>query len=304
MKVLTKVALGGLINRLPDNAQLFPQQKQTDYLATQFIGEEIVWDSEYMHYKHGDPIEVSQWLQSFGIEKEFDSEFVIASVIELLMKFRSEGKEKFFEINDQVFKRAFHEQAEETQYNDLFKLPLRGEEVMSTFGSGDPIPLGYAQHADLAFYISRNEQDFSRFDGEIEVLERMHLHVPYAEAELDEHLEAFVGMPCNFDGKLGTVEEAGVITIFKMDAVGAEAKQAAYMGMLSACAMAPVERRHPRVEVIDGNFFVYITVKGRLAFAVEIEPTDFVEGCGVVEQFESSAAWVEDLRQKRAFLPK
>ncbi|MCY9861164.1 hypothetical protein OTK49_01295 [Vibrio coralliirubri] len=304
MKVLTKVALGGLINRLPENVQLFPKEAQTEYLATQFIGEGVVWDSEYMHYKHGDPVEVSEWLKTFGIDKSFSPEFVIASVIELLMKFRHEGSEKFFELDGNVYKRAFHKYAEETQYPDLFKLPLRGEEIMSNFSSMPSFRMGYAQHADLAFYISRNPQDFSRFDDELEGRELMHLHVPYAEAELDEKLEAFIGMPCRFDGKDGVVQDAGVITLFKMDAKGAEAKQAAFMSMVSACAMAPVERRHPRVEVIDDNFYVYITVKGSLAFAVEIESTDFIEGQGVAEDVQSSAAWVEDLRPKRSFLPK
>ncbi|MBU2895677.1 hypothetical protein [Vibrio hepatarius] len=71
--------------------------------------------------------------------------------------------------------------------------------------------------------------------------------------------------------------------MFKMDAKGVEAKQAAHMGMLSACAMIPTTKRHPRVGVIDSNFFVYITVKSKLAFAIEVEPSDFVEGKGVPE---------------------
>lgn len=296
VKVLTKVALGGLVNRPPQNVELHLEDKHKEYLSTQFIGESDVWDSEYMHYKHGLPSIVTEWLQGFGIDKSFDSDFVIASVIDLVMKFRSEGEEKFFEKDGSVYKRALHRSAKETQHSDLFKIPLRGDEVRW----GEPSKLlGYAEHEDLCLYISRNAQDTSVFENPISENEDMILHVPYVEANFEEVISEFEGMSCSYDGKEAKIGEAGVITMFKMDAKGAEAKQAAYMGMLSACAMIPKTKRHPRVEVIDSNFFVYITVKSKLAFAIEVEPSDFVEGQGVPEHFESKDSWVEDLTKAK-----
>lgn len=296
MKVLTKVALGGLVNRVPQNVKLHLEDKHKEYLDSQFIGEEDVWGSEYMHYKHGLPNIVTEWLKGFGVNKSFDSDFVITSVIDLVMKFRKEGEEKFFKMEGSVYKRALHRSAKETQHADLFKIPLRGDEVRW----GEPSRLlGYTEHQDLCLYISRNAQDTSIFENQINEAELMVLHVPYAEATLEEVVGEFEGMSCSYDGKDAEVGEVGVITMFKMDAVGAEAKQVAYTGMVSAGAMLPETIRHPRVEVIDSNFFVYITVKSKLAFAIEVEPSDFVEGKGVPEHFESKDSWIEDLTKAK-----
>ncbi len=295
MKVLTKTALGALVERTPDDVNLHMEKSHVDFLNAQFKGCDAVWDSEYMHYKFGDPGVVSSWLKEFGFDKEFglETEFVMAAVIELLMKFKEPAAERIFSKNGETFKRALHEGAYETTDSDIFTIPLFGEikEFKSEFSGG----LGSftTEHEDLKIYISNHLQPFDKFNGELSRTFTMDLHVPFAEAELEESLDEFKGMKATVLGEDCEVSEAGVITKFKIDCKGAEARQAAFIGMMvSACMSIPTEKRHKRVEVIDGNYYVYITIRDNLAFAVEIETEDFVEGKGRVDDVVSAASYV------------
>lgn len=285
MKVLTKVALGALINRLPEGVHLRLEDKHNQYLASEFIGEPTVWDSEFTHYKHGRVEEVEAWLKSFGFNKSFDqsSQFVIASVLELIVKFQKEAKQKFFKHNDVVYKRSFHDTARETNVDGLYEVSLRGEKI--DFITHTDL---YRENEDLKFYVSRELVPFDVFKNDIYVTHLMDLHLPDVDAELEEDVPVFKGMGVNYFGSDQTVGSAGVITKFTLDSKGAEAKQAAYMTTFSSCCGIPrAETRHRRIEVIDAAFVVYITYKGELAFAVEVEPSDFVQGDGEVEEFSS-----------------
>jgi len=230
-------------------------------------------------------------LSQFGVSKKLDpsSEFVIASILDLVLKFRDEGKPKFFDHGGEVIRRSYHPSANETSYDDLFEIPVRGNPVSMPSGK----LIGYAPHASLRVFISRSPQDLTRFDKAIEGTHRMELHLPYAEAVFEESIESLAGVPAIFDGKDGDVGETGVFTKFKIDAQGAEAKQAAFMSIATASLGMPRQVRVPRVEVIKSNYFVYITVSEKLAIGLEVEPSDFVAGDGIVERFASRPSFIK-----------
>ncbi|MDK9790640.1 hypothetical protein [Vibrio sp. D431a] len=283
MRVLTKVALGALINRSPKGINMFLEEKHMQYLSGEVIGSPQVWDSEFLHYNHGAPCEIELWLKQFGIEKGFDpaAKYVVASVLDLVVKFMKDAKEKFFERDGGIFKRSLHENAFETNIDGLYQILLKGKPSEIIQGYHD-------EHKNLKMYVSKDEIDLNTFESPIESSYVMDLHLPDASAEVEEEISIFKGMKVDYHGDMTSVGSAGVITKFKIDSKGAEAKQAAYMTLYACGAVAePIPKRTRRIEVIDGNYFVYITFNDQLAFAVEIEPTDFIEGEGEVQFYES-----------------
>lgn len=295
MKVLTKTALGGLINRVPEGIELHLEDKHLQYLDSQYIGDGDIWDAEFTHYKQGEPDVVTEWLSSFGIKKSFepDSEYVIASVLDLIMTFQSEAEEKFFAIDEKTYKRSKHSNAFETKTEGLYCIPLEGEK--HSLGNLNL----HMPSENLRLYVSSTEQQPCLFDSAIQITHKMDLHVPDVESEFEEDIDAFNGMKVTCHGETKDVGSSGVITKFAMNNKGAEAKQAAYMSMVtSGCLginLAPI--RHRRIEVIDSNFYVYVTYKDKLAFGVMLDKEDFVQGCGEIEEVVSREPFYEHRNQ-------
>ncbi len=303
MKVLTKVALGGLLNRLPEETALLLGEEHTQYLESEFLGSGVVWDSGLLKYKDGDAETVSNWLRENDVNKVFPetTDYVLASLLNASVSFSRPADEKFFELSGEIYRRSFHRAAYETGHGDLFQISVRQPEgiELAVQDEGEAscplrtVKASWGRDSDVKLYVSRRnlmgEVDFNSIArGAV-----MELHVPYCKSCEEETVNELSGLTLVKDGVPREVSETEIITDFCMDNKGAKVKQAALMSFATGSLGMPREVRHPRIEVIGEGFFVYMTYLGALFFAAQIDESDFVVGDGEPEYFESRDAFVE-----------
>jgi len=236
-----------------------------------------------MEYKHGHPVEVSNWIKKRGFNVDFDenTDYAMASYLEILTKWLHEPTEDFFRKNSLTFKRAVHSKAFETDAHiNLFELALAGEKVK--IDDGLPSDLDYfKKHDQLRLFISTEPMDKEVFNRKIRSTRKMELHLPYAEASHEEEIDELIGMRAVVDGREATADKVCLNTKFTSDNKGAEAKQMASMGLVFAsCCIKPKKIWLHRIEVLDTEYDCYIKLDDELVFGVNVEETDFTEGSG------------------------
>lgn len=286
MEVLTKTALGAVLNRLPEDVEVFLTKKQTDYLSSQYLGSDLCWDSEFMNYKDGCPVTVAEWLKGFDIDKSFDPSvsYVLAALLHMKVTFLKDAEEKFFSKNGDVYKRAYHDNAYETDVDGLYELRVNQEGEGSIFGA-----------SDLRVFVSREIIDFEVLDRRINSTHVMDLHVPYVDSEVRQTIPEMTDFTLIKSGSKYTVSDTELISMLEMDNKGARVRQAALLSAISGSAGVPKYRRHPRVEVFDGPYVIYFTYKDNLMFSASLTEGDFVKGDGIPELVESRKAFTEKL---------
>lgn len=286
MDVLTKTALGAVLNRLPNDVELFLQKKQTDYLAEQYLGSGVCWDSEFMNYKDGSPVVVSEWLKGFEIEKSFDPSvsYVLAALLHMKVTFIKDAEERYFGKDGVIYKRAYHDNAYETEVDGLFELRVhQGGEC------------GVSGARDLRVYVSKESVELGALDNNITSTHRMDLHIPYIDAEVRQTIPEMSGFTLMKSDRKYTVSDTELISMLEMDNKGARVRQAALLSAISASAGMPRYRRHPRVEVFDSSYVIYFQYKNNLMFAARVNQGDFVQGNGKPDLVESRKAYTEKL---------
>ncbi|CAH7361325.1 conserved hypothetical protein [Vibrio chagasii] len=284
MEIITNTALGGLINITPDFVTLLPNKEQKAYLEQIYTGEADVWASDLLDYKHGTGKQVSDWMRDRGFSPTFNekSPFAMAAFLEVVTKWLHKPEESLFKLDGEIYQRAIHTKAMEIVGDpSLVELELSGGKPTLINMSGEVLEY-FKKHETLRLFVSTELKELSTFNTAITQGREMELHLPYAESSMENEIEELCGMNAILFGEEAEVDNVHVTTKFRIDNLGAKAEQMASMAMCySGCLMPQTRVWEHRIDVIDRDYYCYITLNDKLAFAVKIETDDFISGTGL-----------------------
>ncbi|ELP6119233.1 hypothetical protein QTV43_000373 [Vibrio vulnificus] len=294
MIVNTFLPLGDLLYNPPADVEFLFSESDQSKLAKINTGSPDLFGNELIERIHGSPSVVTEWVESKGFKSTLsdDADFGMAALLSILVKFKTPAEECIFAIGQKRYKRAFHSKALETSVSKLFEVPLLGEIAKLDCPFRNKKIEVANEHENLRIYFSKNPIDELEFSEPITRSHEMDLHIPFVEACHQQSFEEIKGLKAKVCGMDMKVDSCDVETRLSLNATGAEVKQMAILGMqLSAC-MAPVKVRQRRIEVIDGEYYCYITFNDNLMFSAKITKDDFVEGEGRIKHFASREPYI------------